>query len=100
MIDRLDLLTGLSTLAYMHSTTRSIPYIAEKLGQIPSHTIGQPEHRAGPLVWGRTGARAFVAMTPRLRNELLLTNPVAQVAVGDGRLATVNSRGSSCCTSW
>ncbi len=64
MIDGLDLLTGLSTLAYVHSTTRSTPYIAEKLGQIPSHTIGQPLHRAGPLVWGRTGARAFVAMTP------------------------------------
>jgi hypothetical protein len=40
MIDCLDLLTGLSTLACLHTTTPSIRYIAEKLPQIPSHTIG------------------------------------------------------------
>src|SRR5215207_11596059 len=37
MIDGLDLLTGLSTLAYLHSTTRFVRSdIAEKPGRIPS----------------------------------------------------------------
>jgi len=48
-------------------------------------------------VWGRSGTRAFVHdNAARLRNEILLTNPVAQIAVGtDGRLAMVNQRASA-----
>ena len=37
VVDGLDLLTGLSTLAYLHPTTRSVRSdIAEKPGRIPS----------------------------------------------------------------
>jgi two-component system CheB/CheR fusion protein len=52
---------------------------------------------AGFGMWGRGGTRAFVSdNAARLRNELLLTNPVAQIAVGaDGRLAMVNQRASA-----
>jgi two-component system, chemotaxis family, CheB/CheR fusion protein len=46
---------------------------------------------------GSIGTRAFVSESAaRLRNQLLHTNPVAQIAVGaDGRLATVNQRASA-----
>ena len=52
---------------------------------------------AGFGIWGRGGSRAFVSdNAARLRNELLLTNPVAQIAVGsDGRLAMVNQRATA-----
>jgi two-component system, chemotaxis family, CheB/CheR fusion protein len=52
---------------------------------------------AGFGVWGRSGTRAFVAdNAARIRNEIILTNPVAQIAVGaDGRLAMVNHRASA-----
>ena len=44
---------------------------------------------------GFPGARAIVADN-RLRNEILLTNPIAQIAVGsDGRLAMVNHRAAT-----
>ena len=45
-------------------------------------------------IWGRGGTRAFASDNgTRLRNEILHTNPVAQIAVGaDGRLAMVNQR--------
>jgi two-component system, chemotaxis family, CheB/CheR fusion protein len=47
---------------------------------------------AGFCAMGRSGARAIVSdNASRLRNELLLTNPIAQIAVSaDGRLAMVN----------
>jgi two-component system CheB/CheR fusion protein len=53
--------------------------------------------RAGFGVWGRSGTQAFVAdNAARIRNEIILTNPVAQIAVGaDGRLAMVNYRASA-----
>ena len=49
----------------------------------------------GPL--GRVAGRAIVSETAtRLRNEILLTNPVAQIAVSaDGRVAMVNNRAES-----
>jgi two-component system CheB/CheR fusion protein len=52
---------------------------------------------AGLGLWARTRTRAFVSdNAARLRNELLLTNPVAQIAVGaDGRLAMVNQRANA-----
>jgi two-component system, chemotaxis family, CheB/CheR fusion protein len=52
---------------------------------------------AGFGAWGRVGTRAFVSdNATRLRNQLLHTNPVAQIAVGaDGRLAMVNQRASA-----
>jgi two-component system CheB/CheR fusion protein len=48
-------------------------------------------------VWGRTGTRTFVSdNAARLRNEILLTNPVAQIAVAtDGRLVMVNQRANA-----
>jgi len=49
---------------------------------------------AGFAAAGRPGKRAVVSdNAARVRNEILLTNPVAQIAVGaDGRLAMVNHR--------
>jgi two-component system, chemotaxis family, CheB/CheR fusion protein len=46
---------------------------------------------------GRSGARAMVSdNASRLRNEILVTNPIAQIAVGvDGRLAMVNHRANA-----
>jgi two-component system CheB/CheR fusion protein len=46
---------------------------------------------------GRPVARAIVSdNASRLRNEILLTNPIAQIAVGaDGRLAMVNHRAAA-----
>ena len=48
-------------------------------------------------IWGRGGTRAFASDNgTRLRNEILHTNPVAQIAVGaDGRLAMVNQRANA-----
>src|SRR5215216_6136484 len=48
-------------------------------------------------VWGRSQTRAFVSdNAARIRNEIILTNPVAQIAIGaDGRLAMVNHRASA-----
>jgi len=45
----------------------------------------------------RTAARAIISdNASQLRNELLLTNPIAQIAVGaDGRLAMVNHRANA-----
>jgi two-component system, chemotaxis family, CheB/CheR fusion protein len=47
--------------------------------------------------WGRSQTRAFVSdNAARIRNEIILTNPVAQIAIGaDGRLAMVNNRASA-----
>jgi two-component system CheB/CheR fusion protein len=47
--------------------------------------------------WGRSQTRAFVSdNAARIRNEIILTNPVAQIAIGaDGRLAMVNHRASA-----
>jgi len=52
---------------------------------------------AGFGALGRSGTRAVVSdHAARLRNEILLTNPVAQLAVGaDGRLAMVNHRANA-----
>ena len=52
---------------------------------------------AGFSVIRRPGARAIVSdHTSRLRNEILLTSPIAQIAVGaDGRLAMVNHRATA-----
>jgi two-component system, chemotaxis family, CheB/CheR fusion protein len=48
-------------------------------------------------IWGRSQTRAFVSdNAARIRNESILTNPVAQIAIGaDGRLAMVNHRASA-----
>src|SRR5215217_95888 len=47
--------------------------------------------------WGRSQTRAFVSdNAARIRNEIILTNPVAQIAIGaDSRLAMVNHRASA-----
>ena len=48
-------------------------------------------------IWGRGGTRVLASdNAARLRNEILHTNPVAQIAVGaDGRLAMVNQRANA-----
>jgi two-component system, chemotaxis family, CheB/CheR fusion protein len=58
---------------------------------------GDVAEGAGFSIVGRSAARAIISDNgSRLRNEILLNNPVAQIAVGaDGRLAMVNHQASA-----
>ncbi|MHA3701803.1 CheR family methyltransferase [Jatrophihabitans sp. YIM 134969] len=124
-ISRIDLLLCRNTLMYLNAETQSRVVGRLGFALRPSGTLflgkaemllnhasvfdpvdlkrrffrrrrGEPTRASAPPVPDAATVRALLGDDVRLRNEIILTNPVAQIAVtDDGRLAMVNHRASS-----